>query len=218
MATRPTWARASRCPSTTAPTISTSSRFPLHLPRNCLKVLFERFPSHCELDELCRRVAIAYQPGHWAAQAFDTAIPHLEETSWFMTWMEGYCVFIVRITLKPARGTGLGKNKMVLIRLPFILQGVFFNWCPPKNHKFFLVSKFWHLELFWWDLLCNLTLTTFRGALIKKTPCKLLGPQAWDIGTCWLFWDLFKTIIYVFEDLLHVLIQISFLLLNGKLF
>ena len=25
------------------------------------------------------------------------------------------------------------------------------------------VSKFWHLELFWWDLLCNLTLRTDQG-------------------------------------------------------
>ena len=48
------------------------------------------------------------------------------------------------------------------------LQGVFFNWCPPKNHKFFSVSKFWHLELFWLDLLCNLTLRTFRGVPVKK--------------------------------------------------
>ena len=23
-----------------------------------------------------------------------------------------------------------------------LIQGVFFNWCPPKNHKFFSVSKF----------------------------------------------------------------------------
>ena len=48
------------------------------------------------------------------------------------------------------------------------IQGVFFNWCPPKNHKFFSVGKFWHLELYWWDLLCNLTLRTFRGAPVKK--------------------------------------------------
>ena len=48
------------------------------------------------------------------------------------------------------------------------IQGVFFNWCPPKNHKFFSVSKFWHLELFWWDLLCNLTLQTFRGGPVNK--------------------------------------------------
>ena len=49
------------------------------------------------------------------------------------------------------------------------IQGVFFNWSYPKNHKFFLVSKFWHLELFWWDLLCNLTL--LGGSQLKKTPC-----------------------------------------------
>ena len=50
------------------------------------------------------------------------------------------------------------------------IQSVFFNWCPPKNYKFFSASKFWHLELFWWDLLCNLTLRTFRGAPVKKNP------------------------------------------------
>ena len=31
------------------------------------------------------------------------------------------------------------------------LQGVLFKWDPPKKCQ--PVSKFWHLELFWWDLL-----------------------------------------------------------------
>ena len=32
-----------------------------------------------------------------------------------------------------------------------------------------ITSKFWHSELFWWDLLCNLTLRTFRGGVpVKK--------------------------------------------------
>ena len=35
---------------------------------------------------------------------------------------------------------------------------VFFYWFCPKNSKCQPVSKFWHLELFWWDLLCNLIL------------------------------------------------------------
>ena len=48
------------------------------------------------------------------------------------------------------------------------IQGVFFNWCPPKKPKFQPVSKFWHLELFWLDLLCNLTLRTFGGHQLKK--------------------------------------------------
>ena len=60
------------------------------------------------------------------------------------------------------------------------IQGVFFNWCPPKIHKYGKklkyqnwcppknskyqpVRKFWHLGLLWWDLLCNLTLRTFWG-------------------------------------------------------
>ena len=50
----------------------------------------------------------------------------------------------------------------------WIIQGVFSHWYPPKNSKCQLVSKFWHLELFWWDLLCNLTLRTFRGVPVKK--------------------------------------------------
>ena len=49
-----------------------------------------------------------------------------------------------------------------------LVQGDFFHWDPPKNHKFFSVRKFWYLELFWWDLLCNLTLRTFRGVPVKK--------------------------------------------------
>ena len=65
------------------------------------------------------------------------------------------------------------------------VQGVFFNWCPPKIHKYGKklkyqnwcppknskyqpVRKFWHLGLLWWDLLCNLTLRTFRGGPVKK--------------------------------------------------
>ena len=60
------------------------------------------------------------------------------------------------------------------------IQGVFFNWCPPKIHKYGKklkyqnwcppknskyqpVRKFWHSGLLWWDLLCNLTLRTFWG-------------------------------------------------------
>ena len=64
--------------------------------------------------------------------------------------------------------------------ISLIIQGVFFNWCPPKIHKYGKklkyqnwcppknskyqpVRKFWHLGLLWWDLLCNLTLRTFWG-------------------------------------------------------
>ena len=48
----------------------------------------------------------------------------------------------------------------------------FLAGAPLKITIFFSVSKFWHSELFWWDLLCNLTLRTFRGAPVKnKTHC-----------------------------------------------
>ena len=57
------------------------------------------------------------------------------------------------------------------------MSKVFFNWCPPKNHKFFPVSKFWHWELFWWDLLCNLTLRIFRGVSVKNHPVTCIVPS-----------------------------------------
>ena len=52
---------------------------------------------------------------------------------------------------------------------------VFFHWYPPKNSKCQPVSKFWHLEHFWWDLLCNLTL--LGGTSEKKTSCTSQVPQ-----------------------------------------
>ena len=39
---------------------------------------------------------------------------------------------------------------------------------PPKSSECQLVSKFWDLELFWRDLLCNLTLITFWAEPVKK--------------------------------------------------
>ena len=48
------------------------------------------------------------------------------------------------------------------------IQGVFCDCRPPRSSKCQPVRKFWHLELFWWDLLWNLTLRTFRGAAVTK--------------------------------------------------
>ena len=48
------------------------------------------------------------------------------------------------------------------------IQGVFFNWDPPKSSKCLPVSKFWHLELFWNNLQCKLAHRTFRGVPVKK--------------------------------------------------
>ena len=36
------------------------------------------------------------------------------------------------------------------------------------------LRKFWHLELFRWDLLCNLTRNHFLGRTSKKTPCRTI--------------------------------------------
>ena len=72
------------------------------------------------------------------------------------------------------------KKHIFLILYGSFIQGVFFNWCPPKIHKYGKklkyqnwcppknskyqpVRKFWHSGLLWWDLLCNLTLRTFLG-------------------------------------------------------
>ena len=54
------------------------------------------------------------------------------------------------------------------------LQGVLFYWSALKMTKCQTLRKFWHLELFWWDLLCNLTLRTFRGRPVKKTTLYML--------------------------------------------
>ena len=48
--------------------------------------------------------------------------------------------------------------------------GWFFYWSAQKTTKCQTLTKFWHLELFWWDLLCNLTLSHFLGRTSKKTP------------------------------------------------
>ena len=78
------------------------------------------------------------------------------------------------------------------------IQGDFFNWPPPKNHKYgkklkYLnwdppksskcqpVSKFWHLELLWWDLLCNLTLRTFWGG--PSSYLDILGGSQFECST-----------------------------------
>jgi len=65
------------------------------------------------------------------------------------------------------------------------LQGVFFNWYPPKSSKCQLVSKSWHLELFWWDLLCNLTLRTFRGVPVTKKHPELGSFRPRAAGPWW---------------------------------
>ena len=41
------------------------------------------------------------------------------------------------------------------LSLPLENTGQFFNCSHPKNSMCQPVSNFWHLELFWWDLLCS---------------------------------------------------------------
>ena len=54
----------------------------------------------------------------------------------------------------------------IIFVLCYIIYRVFFLTGAPLKITIFLVSKFWHIELFWWYLLCNLTL--FKGVPVKK--------------------------------------------------
>ena len=66
---------------------------------------------------------------------------------------------------------------------PNNIYRVFFYWSALKMTKCQTLRKFWHSELFWWDLLCNLTLRDFRGGgRVKKTPCII-----WDFSRIILF-------------------------------
>ena len=49
------------------------------------------------------------------------------------------------------------------------IQGGFFYCSALKMTKCQTHWKIWHLELFWWDLQCNLTLSHFLGRNSKKT-------------------------------------------------
>ena len=44
----------------------------------------------------------------------------------------------------------------------------FFNCFARKMTKCQTLRKFWHIELFRWDFLCNQTLTTFRRGTVRK--------------------------------------------------
>ena len=55
------------------------------------------------------------------------------------------------------------------------IQGDFFNWDPPKNHKFFSVSKFWHLELFDGIYYVIWHLELLGGSQLKKSPCTFVS-------------------------------------------
>ena len=53
----------------------------------------------------------------------------------------------------------------------FNIQGCFFNCSALKMTKCQTHWKIWHLELFWWDLQCNLTLSHSLGRnSIKNHP------------------------------------------------
>ena len=89
-------------------------------------------------------------------------------TKWKWLWE-----FLAKIWSRTIRDSQFFNNKIgarsvlfspKLLKYVFILSfhtyRMFFYWSARM--------KSWHLELFWWDLLCNLTLKTFRGAPVKK--------------------------------------------------
>ena len=49
-----------------------------------------------------------------------------------------------------------------------LIQGGFFDCSALKMTKCQTHWKIWHLELFWWDLQCNLTLSHFLGRNSQK--------------------------------------------------
>ena len=76
------------------------------------------------------------------------------------------------------------------------LQGGFFYRSALKMTNCQILRKFWHLELFWWNFLCNLTLSHFSGRTSKKKPpCiyvlyKLILPDlSWQVSRLQIFFD-----------------------------
>ena len=62
---------------------------------------------------------------------------------------------------------------------------VFFNCSALKLTMFQeTLWKFLHLELFGWDLLCNLTLRTSRGGTVRKNALYIsLSKHLWNFST-----------------------------------
>ena len=52
------------------------------------------------------------------------------------------------------------------------LQGVFFNWSPPKFSKYKSLYNLWHLEKLWASLHGILYLENLGGLQFKKTSCR----------------------------------------------
>ena len=74
----------------------------------------------------------------------------------------------------------------------YLIQGGFFDCSALKMPKCQTHWKIWHLELFWWDLQCNLTLSHFLGRNSKKT-------------TLYVYWDfeldlLLSEVIHMFKN------------------
>ena len=59
------------------------------------------------------------------------------------------------------------------------LQGVFFNWSPPKFSKYKYPYNPWHLEKLWASLHGILYLENLGGLQLKKTPCILTTCTCW---------------------------------------
>ena len=67
------------------------------------------------------------------------------------------------------------KSKIIII----IIQVGLFYWSALKMTKYQPHRIFWHLKLFRWDLLCNLTLRHFLGQTSQKNT--LYKPQKFPI-------------------------------------
>ena len=137
------WSLTAGCPSS-ASLSSTSPSLLLYHQMSLSNIFFPKYIN----DILCisPRISLSVSPRQRSMPSLDRLL--IVHGAWSKRFLSHLLLILVESLMK--------------------IQGVFFNWCPPKNSKCQPVSKFWHLELFWWDLLCNLTLRTFRGAPVKK--------------------------------------------------
>ena len=101
---------------------------------------------------------------------------------------------------KPDLPRLFGWNRLKFWTFSVMSYRVFFYWSAQKTTKCQTLRKFWHLELFRWDFLCNLTLRTFRGGPVKKPPYRLKGQsqKAW-IKDGWTISQGYPTPYYLFS-------------------
>ena len=108
-------------------------------------------------DEFSGKFQTAFDPPHplFFGKLYCNFSPKRPKKALY--WGPKYAMFWIKND--PPRLWNFSENSSDLVAPPF-----------PKCQ---LDSKFWHLRLFWWGLVWNLTLKTFWADPVKKTPCIL---------------------------------------------